>query len=134
MTQRSYSSGFTAIELLITLFVAAAFLAAGYQLFNLVIKDGGSTRAESAASNVAYDYLRRYSDSATNPCTTTTPLENEAITIEGVASPIVTVSITCPQSTTTTLSRIEVSISYGLGSDTRTIKYATFVDRSRGTI
>lgn len=130
--KRTASSGFTAIELLITLFVAAAFLAAGYQLFNLVIKDGGNTRAESAASNVAYDYLRRYSDSSTNPCTTSTPLAGEAITIEGVASPLVTVAITCPQSATTTLSRIEVSISYGLGSDAKTVKYATYVDKSRG--
>lgn len=130
--KRTYSSGFTAIELLITLFVAAAFLGAGYQLFNLVIKDGGNTRAESAASNVAYDYLRRYSDSTTNPCAPSTPLTDSAITIEGVASPLVSVVVTCPQSTTTTLSRIEVSISYGLGSDAKTVKYATYTDKSRG--
>jgi len=60
-------SGFTAVELLITLFVAAAFLIAAYQLFNLVVKDGGSTRAESRAANVAYDYLRQYAASSPAP-------------------------------------------------------------------
>jgi len=34
-------AGFSAVELLITLFVAAAFLVAGYSLYNVVIKDGG---------------------------------------------------------------------------------------------
>ena len=72
MNSRSQQSGFTAVELLITLFVAAAFIVAGYQLFNIVMKDGGETRAESRAGNVAYDYLRRYTDAATNPCTPST--------------------------------------------------------------
>ena len=34
---RPSNAGFTAVELLITLFVAAAFIIAGYQLFNIVI-------------------------------------------------------------------------------------------------
>ena len=44
MTQRFSTAGFTAVELLVTLFVAAAFLLAGYQLFNFVIRDGSKNR------------------------------------------------------------------------------------------
>ena len=128
-----FSNGFSAIELLITLFVASVFLMSGYQLYTVIIEDSGTTRAESVVANTAYDYLRRYSDSATNPCAASTPLSNQAISITDVDSPVVTVTISCPQSATTTLSRIEVSISYGTGDDANTVKYATYVDKSGGT-
>lgn len=127
-----HTSGFSAVELLITLFVAAVFLAAGYQLFNVILKDGGATRAESTVGNVAYDYVRRYSTSATNPCTILTPLSNEPVTIDSIANPKVTVAITCPQADAPSLSKVEVSITYGAGSDVKTIKSATYVDRSTG--
>lgn len=127
------SSGFTAIELLITLFVAAAFLVAGYQLFNVVIKDGGDTRAESAASNVAYDYMRRYADSeATNPCTPSVPLSNSGVNVEGAADATVSIEVSCPQADAPTLSKIEVTVNYGVGPDAHSVKYATYVDKSRG--
>lgn len=127
---RPPQQGFTAVELLITLFVAAAFLMAGYQLFNLIIKDGGDTRAESRAGSVAYDYLRRYSNSATNPCTSQTPLTNSAITVSDLTNVKVTIKVTCPQSATTSLSKIESIVTYG--TPTSTVQYATFVDKSKG--
>lgn len=128
------NAGFTAVELLITLFVAAAFLTAGYQLFSLIMKDGGDTRAESIVNNEAYNYLRQYSNTPSNPCVASTPVTNSGITIENVASPRLTVTITCPQSSTTSLSRVEVSITYGLGVDAKTLKHATYVDKSKGGI
>jgi prepilin-type N-terminal cleavage/methylation domain-containing protein len=96
MTYKNRQSGFTAVELLITLFVAAAFLVAGYQLYNVIIKDSGNTRAQARASNVAYDYMRRYSPSATNPCTAQTPLTDAPISVAGIGSATVTVAISCP--------------------------------------
>ena len=81
MSKIAAQNGFTVVELLITLFIAAAFLVSGYQLFNLIIKDGGQTRAESRASNVAYDYLRKYSSSAVFPCVATKgALERQSVT------------------------------------------------------
>lgn len=132
MNTSSSTAGFTAVELLITLFVAAAFLAAGYQLFNLVIVDGGNTRAESAAGNIAYDYLRRYSDSATNPCTPSMPVSTTPVTIEGTKDATVTVSISCPQFDTPSVSKVESIIQYGIGAESNTVKFATYVDKSRG--
>lgn len=131
-TTPNKQSGFTAVELLITLFVAAAFIIAGYQLFNLVIKDGATTRAESRAGNVASDYLRRYADAATNPCTAQTPLTNSPLAVDSLSNVTITVAITCPKIGTTTVSKVEAVISYGTGVDTEYVRYATFVDKSTG--
>jgi hypothetical protein len=91
--------GFTAVEVLITLFIAAVFIIAGYALYGVVIKDNGSTRAQTVASDLAYNYMRQYSASATKPCTvpsgfplTLTP------TVTGLSNVSVTVSIDCPYS------------------------------------
>ena len=51
--------GFTTVELLVTLFIAAAFLMSGYQLYSMIIRDGGEARARAKASNVAYEYLQK---------------------------------------------------------------------------
>jgi Tfp pilus assembly protein PilE len=128
MNRQQKESGFTAIELLITLFVAAAFLIAGYQLFNVVIKDGGQARAESRAGNVAYDYMRRYAPSATNPCTEQTPLTDSAVSVDGLSNATITVTITCPEYSVTSLSQVNVSISYN--TPEQTVNYSTFTNGS----
>lgn len=130
MNTRRAQQGFTAVELLVTLFVASAFLIAGFQLYSVVIKDGGEARAQSRASNVAYQYMRQYSDSATNPCSNTSPVINTPITVEGLANTTATVTITCAQPDTDTLSKISVVISYG--NPAKTLNYATYVDKSKG--
>ncbi len=127
---RQSESGLTAIELLVTLFVAAAFLIAGYQLFSVIIKDGGDTRAESRASNIAYDYLRQYVDSASNPCVASQPLPETAINISGLADPKITINITCPQLDAPAISKVTASLAYG--SPSKTVEYATYVDKSTG--
>lgn len=131
-SSRSDRSGFTTVELLITLFVAAVFLIAGFQLYDVIIRDSGETRAESRASNVAYDYLRRYSSSSSNPCSAQTPLSSQPIDIDGLSDVTVSVSITCPYSAsgTTSLSKIEVLLNYN--DPQKSVRHATYVDRSKG--
>ena len=113
------------------MFVAAAFFIAGFQLYSVVIKDGGQTRAEARASNVAYDYLRRYSTSATSPCSASTPVNNESISVTGLSAVTVTVTITCPYSGSsgtndaTSISKVEVNINYN--TPQKTVEYATLV-------
>lgn len=126
MTYTTKQSGFTTVELLITLFIAAAFLMSGYQLYSLIIKDGGDARATAKASNVAYDYLQRYKPSATNPCTVQTPLNNSSITVATLSSVTVTVAITCPYgSTTPSISKVQVTLKYG--SPQQIISNGTYV-------
>lgn len=131
MKRSTSQKGFTAVELLITLFVAAAFLIAGYQLFNVIIKDGGDTRSEATASNIAYDYMRQYSASTANPCVASQPLTGSAVEVEGLANARISIVITCPQDDAPTVSKVEAFIVYGTSEET-TIKFATFVDASKG--
>lgn len=130
MKQHTSEQGFTAVELLVTLFVTALFLFSGYQLFNVVLNNGSESRNQASANNAAYRYLRQYQSSATNPCTATTPVNAQAITVVGLANPTVTVAITCPLASATSLSRVEATVTYGVGTDAKTVKRAVLVDNS----
>ena len=115
----SNQSGFSAVELLITLFIAVAFLATGHQLYTSIISDSGATRQQAKASNVAYDYLRRYTGSITSPCSDSTPLNNTTVSPvpDGLSNVKVTVTISCPQPSLSSLSRVEVRVTYGADSE-----------------
>jgi Tfp pilus assembly protein PilE len=118
-------SGFTAVELLVTLFVAAAFLIAGFQLYTLIIKDGGESRAQARAANVAYDYLQRYKPTASNPCIASTPVNNQSITAANLSNVTVTVAITCPYGIASSVSKIAVNLNYN--NPQQVISEATYV-------
>lgn len=131
---KKQQAGFSAIELLITLFIAAAFLIAGYQLYLVVIKDGGQTRQQALASETAYDYLRQYSSAPTigTTCTSSTPLTNSSITVAGISNVTVSVAVTCPYSASsgtnnmTTVSMVSVTVKYGTPS--QSVVYTTLVN------
>jgi len=123
----SKQAGFTAVELLITLFVAAAFLVAGWQLYNVVIKDGGQTRAEAKAGNVAYDYLRRYTPTAISPCVASAPVSGASINVEGLTTVTVTVALTCPYTSMTSITKVAVTVLYN--TPQQTVSYSTYVNR-----
>lgn len=116
-------SGFTVIELLITLFIAVAFLVSGYQLYNVIIKTSGDARAQARAINVANDFLKQYESSITNPCTAQTPLDDEPVEVYGLSSVTITVTITCPYSSSSSISKVDANVTYGI--DHATISSAT---------
>jgi len=131
MNRKRRQSGFTAVELLITLFVAAAFLIAAYTLFNLIIKDGGATRSESRASNVAYDYLRQYAASSTTiPCTASSPLNDAPLTIDGLTSVTIDVTVSCLPDAIESVSKVQASVTYN--NPAQTVTYAIYTS-SAGT-
>lgn len=126
------NAGFTAVELLITLFIAGMFIVAGYQLFNIVIRDGAEARAESRASNIAYNYMRKHSTAATNPCTAQTPASNVTVAedTDGLTDVTITITISCPQTDAPTVSKVESLIAYN--NPQKTLRFSTFVDTSKG--
>lgn len=129
MSTSNRQSGFTAVELLVTLFVAAAFLIASYQLFNLIIKDGGATRAQSRAANVAYDYLRQYAASATTiPCTASSPLNDAPLSVDGLTNVTINVDVSCLPNAVASLSKVEADITYN--NPVQTVSYATYTSSS----
>lgn len=127
MNKSSNSQGFTAVELLITLFVAALFLAAGYTLYDAIVSRSSEARQAAQADNIAYDYLRRYEATVGTPCASSTPVNREALTgdqAQGLARPLVTVAITCPYgSTINRLSKVTVTVEYGDGGDPRSVQH-----------
>lgn len=106
------NAGFTAVELMITLFIAAVFVMTGFQLYTVIMVDGASATSQAKANNIAYEFLANYSANAAASCTPTsatpTPPSNT-----GLANVVVTVNTTCPYGNGSSLSRIEVIVSYG---------------------
>jgi len=123
------TNGFSAIELLVTLFIAMLFLSMGYSLYGTIIQSSSQNRQRSQADNIAFEYLRRYEATVTNPCAVTTPLNNVAVTgatAADLASPTVTVNITCPNSTTTVMSRVKVTVAYIDGGSSRNVYHEVY--------
>jgi prepilin-type N-terminal cleavage/methylation domain-containing protein len=130
--KNSNESGFTAVELLITLFIAAAFLMSGYQLYGMIIRDGGEARARAKANNIAYQYLQTYKNSASKPCA---PEIQTPETLAGDTSPIsdvtVETTISCPYASSptpiTSLSKISVTVKYN--KPQQQVTNATYVNK-----
>lgn len=118
---------FTIAELLVTLFIAVIFVTAGYQLFTAVIADSGNARAEARAANVANDYLRRYADTVSKPCAASNPLTDSSITVDYISSVLVSVAITCPYASTTSVSKVTVTVKYN--TPQAQVIYATLVNK-----
>jgi Tfp pilus assembly protein PilV len=128
MKYTAKQSGFTTIEILVTLFVAAIFLIAGYQLYGVIIKNGGQVNMQARAVNTTYDYLQRYKPFATNPCTAQTPLTNSPIPVTNLSNVTITVAISCPYGTTSSISKVLVTLNYS--NPQQVVSEGTFVMQS----
>lgn len=122
--------GFTTVELLITLFVAAAFLATGFELYTAIIRNGASTKQMATASNLAYSALRQAA--ATNPpCSTTPSVTPSTPTGTSLPNPSMTTTISAPHGCpwTNNVMEVTVSITYGSPSNPQEVSHALFVQR-----
>jgi len=125
---RFSQAGFSAVELLITLFIAAAFISTAYQLYTIIIKNGADARSQAFASNIAYDNLRRYSANATSPCSVVTPSPTPTIPANsGLTNPSITVTYSCPYGTSSTVTKIVVAVKYGGTTPQQEVDHAIFV-------
>jgi len=123
-------TGFTAVELLITLFVAALFLFAGYQLYNVILSSGTTARNQTLAGSVANNYIQQYADSIEAPCNAYSPILDEPITVEGLSETTASVTFSCPVSDANNLSQISVTITYGVGAETTSLTRVAFFGAS----
>ena len=126
----SSQSGFSAIELLISLFIAVAFIGAGYQLYAIIVKDGGDARLRARAENLAYEALRTYSPQAATPCNDTiqpnpSPTLPAATAANGLPNATISVIFSCPYGTADRTSEILVRIRYG--TPQKEITHASFI-------
>lgn len=126
MISSAHQAGFSAVELLITLFIAVIFLAAGHQMYTNIIRDSSEVRQRAQASSIAYDYLQRYAATAPQPCASSTPLSNVAVpaTHEGLNDVRVSIQYSCPPASTR-LARVQATVNYGQGRSVVHAMYAT---------
>ncbi len=127
----SHQSGFSAAELLITLFVAAIFLMAGYQLYGTIVNDSGETRRQARANIVAHETAQRYGAQVPATCTTSTPVNNVVISPapEGLMNARLTVTYACalsPASALPGLTRVTVKVTYD--GNTEGVTHAIFAN------
>jgi prepilin-type N-terminal cleavage/methylation domain-containing protein len=132
---RELEQGFTAIELLITLFIAAMFLFASYQLFTQVLKDGSNANKNAELSSTAYERMRKTALSAPAASPSGCAASSETVTttteaVAGIGNVTFKVTVDCPYSTTpgslTDIFLIDVQASYNDAGTTRMVEHATF--------
>lgn len=136
MIRTSSQEGFSAVELLITLFVAVAFIATGYQLYSTIVKDGGEARFRARASNLAYENLRRASDT-TPTCSATTPVVSHppVPSDSGLDAPVIKQTISAPQGCSGStwqdrVMKVEITVEYGPSSSTKQeVTHAVYVSK-----
>ncbi len=138
MKKTNKQPGFTTVELLVTLFVAAAFLMSGYQLYAMIIKNNGEASARAKAVSLAYKYLQRYkADDISVPkicaeATLTSPFLTD-IDKAGLSNPSISIFINCPYSTasdsTRSISKLTVTVSYNYAGTPQQVTNATYVNK-----
>lgn len=122
---RHASAGFSAAELLITLFIAAVFIFAAYQLYSVMTNDAAKVRNQASANNIVYDNLRKISGQAAKPCSARSTASGSLS--PGVSLPAspqlpgpttITGKIDCPFSGQPSVSRVTVTLTYGNPQET----------------
>lgn len=117
MNRHLKHTGFSTVEIIVALFVAAAFIGIGYQLYALIVRDGANARQHAMASDVAYQVLRQQSSGAPDTCTKPKNT-NVSATNPGLPTPFtVTVATSCPYPTSGSkggaITAYTVTVTYG---------------------
>lgn len=91
MKPSTRNSGFTAVEMLVTILVASIFLLAVVTLFIAVTQSLAMARSRAVANDIGYSYLRKYASANSSPdwfvCDTTSGSANtNDLTVNGNAT------------------------------------------------
>lgn len=132
-SNKQFSEGFSAVELMIALIVAAVFLFGGFNFYNTIANFSVEARSRANADRIAYDYLRRYESNVSPSCTPSTPLNQVSLAsdanAEGISEPTITVQITCPISAVTSLSKIIATVQYKDGANTLSVMQEVYASQ-----
>lgn len=121
---RHNGSGFSAVELVITLFIAAIFLIAGYQVWGFTQKAGAESDQFAKASNVAYEYLRKYSTSGVGSCVASGPTTTQ-LSVDGLPNANVVVTASCPYGATIPITKVTSTVNYS-SNQSKSVTHAIF--------
>lgn len=137
MIRRRLEEGFTAVELLITLFIAAVFLFAGYQLYIQVTKDAADADKTAKLSNIVQERMRKQITTVTgqypNGCSTSSPSTlNENQTVQGIGNVALSIVTRCPIApsggSSTDLFQVTVTATYSENGQTRTLQHSSYAN------
>lgn len=128
--------GFSAVELLITLFIAAVFLFAGYQLYIQVTKDAADADRTARVSNAVQEKMRKRlaEVSAQYPSGCVAASETNTTTsqsLEGVGDVSFNIVTRCPipsGGSATNLFQTTVTATYTENGHTRTLQHSTYAN------
>ncbi|HEY0965662.1 MAG TPA: prepilin-type N-terminal cleavage/methylation domain-containing protein [Candidatus Saccharimonadales bacterium] len=143
-------AGFSAVELLITLIIAAMFIISGYQLYSFTFARGTSAGQDARASDLAYDLLQEYKkgslqdEANSNGCTehqfgsfsddgnnTYLGVDVNAVPVGDVLGSrdltvtMAAIKVDCPTEFQD-MARVTTSITYKTGSTSKTVSYASY--------
>ena len=127
MSQTTKEQGFSTVELLISLFIAAAFIATGFQLFSAVTNNSNEARLRSKAATIANEHLQKRAAAAPVPCVVQSPATNVAIPTSDLPQANYDVTYTCPYGAGARTTRVTIIVEYG--NNTETIRAAIDVTR-----
>jgi hypothetical protein len=124
----SNQSGLSAVELLITLFIAATFLMAGYLLWGFTQQGSVQANQAAIASNIAYDYARRYK--ATGCTLVPTPPTNATPdNAKGLPNATITVAASCAAPLNDlSIVKITSTVSYGNVSNPQKVTHVLYAN------
>lgn len=126
--------GFSAVELLITLFIAAIFVISGYQLYTIAFKNSTEANQQAQAANLGYEYLRKNTTGSDTTCsaaaeadiTPQSPPAPAAFSYPGLSQPKIYKKVDCPFGTTLNIAKITIRVTYATGSGTKEVSHATY--------
>lgn len=107
------SQGFSTVELLISLFIAAAFIGTAFQLYSVVMKDGSETRLRAKAGSIINSTLQERTNGVNSPCSPTPATATIPIPTAELPQGSAEVTYTCPYGASSKTTRITVVVSYG---------------------
>jgi Tfp pilus assembly protein FimT len=129
--QSSPNSGFTTVELLVTLVIGVMFIAVGYELYSIVTRDGAASRDRSVASSLAAIELTK---EAAKPATCSTspgsPTNLPAPTDTPLVEPQITSLTTWPYgcSDSNKIKKVQITITYGEPGERKEVHHGRFVE------
>lgn len=124
---RSSNQGFSTVELLLSLFIAAAFIGAGFQLFSVVTKDSNETRLRSDAIGIANENIQLQSGNVSDVCAPAPATIENDIPVEDLPQASIEITFSCPYGNASRTTRITSEVTYG--QDAKTVRSALDVTR-----
>lgn len=131
----SHEQGFSAVELLITLFIGALFLISGIQIYGFIFANGTESGQTARASNLAYELLQDQKanfETDSGSCETSTDPDPTISDNHGLSIVSASVVVECPYAAHATvglrvISKIIVTITYKTGSTTESVTHAAYI-------